>query len=256
MNSRLSALALSTFRETVRDRIFYLVAVFGFVMLASTAVLSPLTVGAQGKIMSDVGLAAMSLFGLLVVVFVGTNMVRKEMDKGTILTILSKPVGRREYLLGKFLGLNLTLLCMLVVMGLLFLLMTFLAPGTFSLRFIPVFYLTFLELTLINAVAVFFSTSVSPILAAVFTLGAFAVGHLSQSIRDFGTLQGTPLQQKIAEAVYYLVPNLEVFNVRGEVVHGASVAGSHLAMATVYGVAWTCLLLLLAGAVFARKELR
>lgn len=104
MIDRVKALALSTFRETVRDKVFYLVGVFGFIMLSSTAVLSPLTVGAQGKIMSDVGLASMSLFGLLVVIFVGSGMVRKEMDKGTILTILSKPVGRREYLFGKFLG--------------------------------------------------------------------------------------------------------------------------------------------------------
>ena len=256
MHSMMMALALSTFRETVRDRIFYLVGVFGLVMLASTAVLSPLTVGARGKIMSDVGLAAMSLFGLLVVVFVGTGMVRKEMDKGTILTILSKPVGRREYLVGKFLGLNLTLLAMLTVMGLLFLLMTFLAPGTFSLRFVPVFYLTFLELTLINAVAVLFSTCVSPILAAVFTLGAFVVGHLSQSIRDFGLVQGSPFQQKMSEVVYYLIPNLEVFNVRGAVVHGDMVSGHLLLMATVYGLGWTILLLMLAGAVFSRRELR
>ena len=256
MNGRLRALTLNTFRETVRDRVFYLVAVFGFVMLASTAVLSPLTVGAQGKIMSDVGLASMSLFGLLVVVFVGSGMVRKELDKGTVLTILSKPVGRREYLFGKFLGLNLTLLAMLLVMGVLFLLMTLLAPGTFSLRYVPVFYLTFLELTLINAVAVFFSASVSPILAAVFTIGTFAVGHLSQSIRDFGELQGSPLQQKLSQVVYYLLPNLEVFNVRGDVVHGMHVSGALLAMATVYGLAWTGLLLLLAGSVFARKELR
>jgi ABC-type transport system involved in multi-copper enzyme maturation permease subunit len=256
MSGRVQALAMNTFRETVRDRVFYLVGVFGFVMLTSTAVLSPLTVGAQGKIMSDVGLAAMNLFGLLVVIFVGTGMVRKEMDKGTILTILSKPVGRREYLLGKFLGLNLTLMCMLVIMGMLFLLLTFLAPGTFSLRFIPVFYLTFLELTVINAVAVFFSTCVSPILAAVFTMGAFAVGHLSQSIRDFGELQGTALQQKISLVVYYMVPNLEVFNVRGEVVHGMDVGVQHLLMATVYGLSWVVLLILAAGAVFGRKELR
>lgn len=256
MIQRITALALGTFRETIRDRVFYLVAVFGFIMLASTAVLSPLTVGAQGKIMSDVGLAAMTVFGLLVVVFVGSGMVRKELDKGTILTVLSKPVGRREYLWGKFLGLNLTLLAMLAVMGVMFLIMTFLAPGKFSLRFIPVFYLTFLELTIINAVAVFFSTCVSPILAAVFTLGAFAVGHLSQSIRDFGQLQGEALQQNLSQVVYYLIPNLEVFNVRGDVVHGASVAGDHLLMATIYGVGWTVLLLLVSGAVFARKELR
>ena len=256
MSRRILALTLSTFRETVRDRIFYLVGVFGFVMLASTAVLSPLTVGAQGKIMTDVGLAAMSIFGLLVVVFVGSSMVRKEVDKGTILTIMSKPVGRREYLAGKYLGLSLTLLCMMIVMGLLFLFMTFLAPGTFSLRFVPVFYLTLLELLVINALAVFFSTCVSPILAAVFTLGAFVVGHLSQSIKDFGTLQGTPFQQKMSEVVYYLIPNLEVFNVRGDVVHGLSVDGGHMGLATLYSLGWVGLLLLAAGAVFARKELR
>ncbi len=256
MNGRLTALALSTFRETVRDRIFYLVAVFGFVMLASTAVVSPLNVGAQGKIMSDVGLAAMVIFGLLVAIFVGSAMVRKEMDKGTIVTILAKPVGRREYIFGKFLGLNLTLLAMLTVMAVLFVLMLLMAPGTFSVRFLAAFYLSFLELMLLNAVVVFFSTCVSPILAAVFTLVVFAIGHLSEGIRDFGQMQGTAFQQQTAEIVYYLIPNLEVFNVRGAVVHGDPVALSHLLMATLYGVAWTALLLLLAGAIFSRKELR
>lgn len=256
MIARVTALAFSTFRETVRDRIFYLVAVFGLVMLSSTAVLSPLNVGAQGKIMSDVGLAAMVIFGLVVAVFVGSAMVRKEMDKGSIVTILAKPVGRREYILGKFLGLNLTLASMLGVMGVVFMLLLFVAPGTFSFRFLNAFYLGFLELMLLNAVVIFFSTCVSPILAAVFTLGVFAVGHLSESIRDFGQMQGTEAQLRMSEFVYYLTPNLEVFNVRGAVVHGDPVTLHHLLMATIYGVAWTALLLLLAGAIFDRKELR
>lgn len=256
MTRTLRTLAMNTFRETVRDRIFYLVGAFGFVMLASTAVLSPLTIGAQSKIMTDVGLAAMVIFGLLVVLLVGSNMVRKELDKGTIVTILAKPVGRRQYLAGKFLGLNLTLAAMLALMGVLFLLILLIAPGAFSLRFLSAFYLTFLELALINAIVVFFSTCVSPPLAAVFTLGAFAVGHLSQSIRDFGRLQGGPFQQRICDAVYYAVPNLEVFNVRGAVVHGDPVTGGHLGLATLYGATWCGLLLLLGGAVFARKELR
>ena len=256
MNSHVGALALNTFRETVRDRIFYLVGVFGLVMLASTAVLSPLTVGAQSKIMADVGLAAMVVIGLLVVVFVGSGMVRKEMDKGTIFTILAKPVGRREYLLGKFLGLNLTLTAMLAVMTVLFLVMLLFSPGEFSLRFLGVVYLGFLELTLINAVAVFFSTCVSPVLASVFTLGVFVVGHLSESLRDFGQLQAGPVQQAVFDVVYYLTPNLEVFNARGAVVHGEAVTGSHLGLATLYGLGWVGLLLILAGAVFARRELR
>ena len=256
MKGNILALAASTFLETVRDRIFYLVAVFGFIMLASTAILSPLTVGAQAKIMADVGLASMVIFGLLVVVFVGSSMVSKELDKGTIVTILSKPVGRREYLIGKFLGLNLTLISMLAVMGLVFLLMLFLAPGSFSFRFLGAFYLTFLELTLINAVVVLFSTSVSPVLAAVFTLGVFSVGHLSQSIRDFGQLQDSVFQRQVSELVYYLTPNLEVFNLRGAVVHGTAVSGGHLFMATIYCLAWTVLLLVVAGSIFSRKELR
>lgn len=250
------ALARGTFRETVRDRVFYLVAVFGFVMMASTTILSPLTIGAQGKIVSDVGLAAMTLLGLTVVVFVGSGMVRKEIDKGTITTILAKPVGRREYLLGKFLGLNMTMVSMLAVMSVIFLLMLLLSPGAFSLRFGVAFYLAFLELSLVTAIVVFFSTCVSPILAAVFTLGAFVAGHLSESMRDFGHLQHGVVAQKMATVVYYLLPNLEVFNVRGSVVHGDPVSAAHVALATLYAACWSTLLLLLAGAVFSRRELR
>jgi Cu-processing system permease protein len=256
VNRRISAMAMNTFRETVRDRVFYLVAVFGFVMLSSTAVLSPLTVGAQAKVISDVGLAAMIVFGLVVVVFVGSGMVRKEMDKGTIVTILAKPVGRREYLLGKFLGLNLTLTAMLAVMTVMFLVLLLVAPGAFSLRYLPVIYLGFLELTLMNAVTVFFSTCVSPILAAVFTLGAFIVGHLSQSIRDFGQLDGGQASKVMTNIVYYLTPNLEVFNVRGAVVHGETVDPVHVGLATLYAVGWTIILLVIAGSVFARRELK
>lgn len=256
MMRTISTLAVSTFRETVRDRIFYLVGMFGFVMLASTAVLSPLTIGAQGKIMTDVGLAAMVVFGMLVVLLVGSNMVRKEVEKGTIVTILSKPVGRRQYLLGKFLGLNLTLVSMLGLMGVLFMLMLLMAPGSFSPAYLGAIYLTLLELVLINAVVVFFSTCVSAPLAAIFTLGTFVAGHLSQSIRDFGALQGTPFQQKLFNVIYYLLPNLEVFNLRAAVVHGETIPASHLLLATVYGVGYAGLLLILAGAVFQRRALR
>ena len=100
------------------------------------------------------------------------------------------------------------------------------------------------------------SPSVSPILAAVFTLGVFGVGHLSQSIRDFGQLQGGIFQKQVSELVYYMTPNLEVFNQRGAVVHGTPVSTEHLVMATVYSLAWSILLLTVAGSVFARKELR
>ncbi len=252
----LMTLAAGTFKETVRDRLFYLVGMFGLIMLASTAVLSPLTIGAQSKIMTDVGLAAMSIFGLLVVMLVGSNMIRKEVDKGTIVTILAKPVGRRQYLVGKFLGLTLTLICMLALMGALFYLVLLVAPGGFSPSYFSAIYMTLLELIIVNAVVVFFSTCVSGPLAAVSTLGVFLMGHLSQSIRDFGSMQGTPLQQKIFDGLYYLIPNLEVFNVRGLVVHGGIVTGQQLLLGTIYCLGYVGLLLIISGSVFQRKGLR
>ncbi len=256
MLKRVQAVALNTFRETVRDRIFYLVAVFGFVLVSSSAILSPLTIGAQDKIVSDVGLASMTLFGLLVSIFVGSNMVRKELEKRTITTILAKPISRRQYLIGKFCGLNLTLLCMIATMGILFLVVLLFSPADLSIHYLAAVYLIFLELMVITAAVLLFSTCVSPVLAAVFSLGTFVIGHLSESIRSFGKVMGSDLQARIADVVYYLVPNLEIFNVRGAVVHGEVVSAEHVLLGTLYAVCYAGLLVLLACGVFARKELR
>lgn len=256
MIQRVTAVALNTFRETVRDRIFYLVAIFGLILLASSALLSPLTIGAQGKIVADVGLGSLALFGLLVAVFVGSGMLRKELDKRTITTILTKPVSRLEYLLGKYAGLTLTLLCMLAAMVLLFLLVTLVTPATFSARYLAAVYLIFWELLLLNGAVVLFSTFVSPVLAMVFTLGLFAIGHLSEDILSFGQLMGGAVQATASRVIYYLVPNLEIFNARGLVVHGGTVSAAHLGLATLYGFCYTALLIVLAAGIFARKELK
>jgi len=256
MLNHVTAVAMSTFRETVRDRIFYLVGIFGALLVGSSAVLSPLTIGAQDKIVSDVGLAGMSIFGLLVVVFVGSNMVRKELERRTATTILAKPISRRVYLVGKFCGLSLTVLCMLGIMTALFLAVLLVTPAGFAPRYLIAIYLTFLELVLINAVVLFFSTATSPVLAAVLTLGVFVIGHLSESLRQFGQVVGSDVQARIADIVYYVVPNLEMFNVRGAVVHGVPVSAEHVGIATLYGLAYTALLLVMAGSIFARREIR
>jgi len=250
------AVAMNTFRETVRDRIFYIVGIFGLILIGSSAVLSPLTIGAQGKIVADVGLSSMSLFGLLVVLLVGSSMLRKELEKRTLTTILTKPITRGQYLCGKFCGLTVTLLCMLLVMSLVFLVIMLVCRVTPHPRFLAAFYLTFLELTLINAAVVLFSTFVSPTLAAVFTLCLFVIGHLSESVMNFGLVMGSAWQAQISKIVYYLIPNLEVFNIRGAVVHGQPVAFSHLILATLYCLVYVLLFMLLASVIFARKELR
>ena len=254
MLTRTLAVAHGTFRETVRDRLFYLVGFFGLALIGATTVLSPLTVGAQGTIVADVGLAAMALLGLLVVLLVGAIMVRKEMDQRTITTILTKPVGRGEYLLGKYLGLSLTLITMVALMGLLYLGAMALTPASPTWSQLGAIYLTLLELLVLTAAAILFSTVSGPALAAVFTLTLFAIGHLAESLLDFGAMAGG-WQRSVAQVVFRILPDLEVFNVRAAVVHGDAVSSSHLFMATGYAVGWIVVFLLLARGVFARKEL-
>jgi ABC-type transport system involved in multi-copper enzyme maturation permease subunit len=254
MSARTFAIAGGTFRETVRDRLFYLVGFFGVALVGATVVLSPLTVGAQAKIVADVGLASMALLGLLVVLLVGSNMVRKEMDRRTITTVLTKPVGRGEYLLGKYLGLSGTLACMVALMGAIYAGAVALTPATLSWSHLGAIYLTLLELLVLVAAAMLFSTVSGPALAAVFAATLFGIGHLSGSLLEFGQLQGGMIES-VAAVTYRLLPDLEIFNVRASVVHGETVPLSHVALATVYAAGWIVVFLVLARAVFARKEL-
>lgn len=253
--ARVAAVAQSTFRECVRDRLFYLVGVFGVVLVASAVLVSPLTVGGQAKIVADVGLAAMSLLGFLVVVLVGGNMVRKELDRRTLATVLSRPVARLEYLVGKFAGLAVTLLAMLVLMGGLYVAALAMASAPLAWSHLAAVYLILLELLLLTAAAMLLSVVASPVLGSVFALGFFVIGHLAGSLADFVAGAPTAGVRLLGQALRYAVPNLEVFNLRAEVVHGDPVALGYLGLATLYAVAHVALCLLLTNALFARKDL-
>jgi ABC-type transport system involved in multi-copper enzyme maturation permease subunit len=255
MLSRVAAVSLGTFRECVRDRLFYLVGVFGVVLVASAVLVSPLTVGGQAKIVADVGLAAMSLLGFLVVVLVGGHMVRKELDRHTLATVLARPLARGEYLAGKFAGLALTLLAMLVLMGGLYVAALTLASAPLGWSHLAAVYLVLLELLVMTAAAILLSVVASPVLGSVFVLGFFAIGHLAGSLQDFAAGAPTATVRLVGDVLRYVVPNLEVFNLRAEVVHGDPVALGYLGLVTLYAAAHVALFLLAAGAVFRRKDL-
>lgn len=255
MLSRVAAVTQGTFRECVRDRLFYLVGVFGVVLVASAVLVSPLTVGGQAKIVADVGLAAMSLLGFLVVVLVGGHMVRKELERRTLATVLARPVARAEYLAGKFAGLALTLVAMLALMGVLYVAALALASAPVGWSHLAAVYLVLLELLLMTSAAILLSVVASPILGSVFVLGFFAIGHLASSLQDFAAAAPTAAARLIGDVLRYVVPNLEIFNLRAEVVHGDPIALGYLGLATLYAAAHIALFMLAAGAVFARKDL-
>jgi ABC-type transport system involved in multi-copper enzyme maturation permease subunit len=254
MLTRTLAIAQGTFRETVRDRLFYLVGFFGVILVGSSTVLSPLTVGAQSKIVADVGLGAMALLGLLVVLLVGSNLVRKEMERRTITTVLTKPVGRGTYLLGKYLGLATTLVCMVALMGALYAVAVAMTPARLAWGHLGAIYLTLVELLVLTAAAVFFSFVAGNALSSLLTAAVFVIGHLLRSLHDFaGMTEG--IGRDVMIVAYRVLPDLEVFNVLAAVVHGDPVSAGSLGLATIYGLGWIAVFLIAARVVFAHKEL-
>jgi ABC-type transport system involved in multi-copper enzyme maturation permease subunit len=246
-------IALNTFREAVRDRVLYLILAFAVVMILASTVLGMLTVGSEDKIIEDFGLSMIALFGTAAALFIGIGLVFKEIDRRTVYTLLAKPIRRGQFLLGKFLGLALTLAVNLVVMAAAFFILL-------AVRGLPAgdlwvaILLTYFEILLVTAVAVLFSSFSTPVLSALMATSFYVVGHLTWSLKLLEEMIDSPAARAVIRMVYLILPNLEHFNMRGDLVHGAPVQWGHVGFAIVYGLGYTTLILLAATAIFERRD--
>lgn len=250
---RVLSIAFNTFRENIREKLLYNLLIFALLMIGSSILLTGLTVGEWDRLIINLGLSSMNFFGVLIAIFVGISLVSKEIDKKTIYTILSKPVPRYEFLLGKYLGLMITLFVNTVVMvaGLLAVMVYLDAPITLLL-FEAIGFI-FIELVVITAVGLLFSTFTSTTLSAIFTLAIYVIGHLSTDLVQFGAKMDG-LGRALLNAIYYILPNLERFNLKGHVIHKVNVVGTDVLLTTAYGLAYAGLLLVLASIIFQRRD--
>lgn len=250
---RVLSIAFNTFRENIREKLLYNLLIFALLMIGSSILLTRLTVGEWDRLIINLGLSSINFFGVLIAIFVGISLVSKEIDKKTIYTILSKPVPRYEFLLGKYLGLMITLFVNTAVMvaGLLAVMAYLNAPVTLLL--FEALGFIFLELVVITAVALLFSTFTSATLSAIFTLAIYAVGHLSTDLKQFGA-QMDSVGKAVLNAIYYVLPNLERFNLKGQVIHHVNISGTDVLLTTAYGLAYAGLLLVLASIIFQRRD--
>ena len=251
--SRIWAIASNTFREAIRDRILYLLLVFALLLMGFAQVLSLLTVGGEEKIIKDLGLASISLFGVLTSIFIGVALVSKEIERRTIYTIVSKPIHRYEFLLGKYFGLELTLLVNTAVMTLWFYLILLL-KGFADPRLLLAIALIFLELLLVTAFAILFSSFSTPILSTLFSLALYLVGHLTWSLTLLQDRLKSPSARALCRFLYLVLPNLEIFNIKGEVVHGAPVPATLSLWALVYLLGYGGAVLALACLILQQRD--
>ena len=249
------SIAFNTFRENLRDKLLYNLLVFALLMIGSSVILSRLTLGEFHRLILDLGLGSINFFGVLIAIFVGIGLVSKEIDKKTIYTIVSKPVARYQFLLGKYVGLILTLFVNTAVMTVGLLAVLAFQEVPLHLILFKSLGAIFLEFMVITAIALLFSTFTSATLSAIFTLALFVIGHLTADLKMFGQKMDG-LSRGILDGIYYLLPNLERFNLKGHVTHQIDVPANDLVLIAAYGLAYTTFLLLLASVIFQRRDFR
>jgi ABC-type transport system involved in multi-copper enzyme maturation permease subunit len=261
-------IALNVFRESVRDKVLYNLVAFAILLMGASYLLGQLTAGQDVKIIKDLGLAATSIFGLFIAIFIGIGLVSKEVERRSIYGLLAKPIERHQVLLGKYAGLLLTLAVNLAIMtAALYVVLALMSWAEPSARLgweapaadpamLKAVWLTFVELSVVTAIALFFSTFSTPLLSAAFAFGLFVAGRFSADLRNFNQVVDSPAAAALAQGLYWVLPNLAPFDVRAQVVHAQSVPVAYLALTTAYGILYISALLASAAFIFSRRDFK
>lgn len=253
---KIVALAVNTFREALRDKVLYSLLFFAVVMFGISMILDQLTIGERTKIIKDFGLAAIAIFGVMIAIFVGIGLVYKEIERKTIYNILSKPIHRYQFLLGKYCGLVMTLFVEVAIMSLALLSLLYFYEGHIDFYLFYAIGMTFLELMIVTAFALLFSSFSTPILSGLFTLSFYVIGHLTADLIALGQKVENPFLYYVTTIPYYILPNLEYFNLKGQVVYHIPIEQEQLYLASLYGIFYILIILLLSMVIFERRDFR
>jgi len=247
-------ISLNTFRETIRDKVLYNLVFFVIGLLFLSVIVSEWSIGQESKILKDFGLTIITLFGLLIAIFIGIGLVYKEIDKRTIYAILSKPVPRFKFIIGKYFGLVMTLFLNFLVMTTGFFIVLWIFDGRVDFNLLPAILLIFWEMLIVIAFSILFSSFTNPTLSAIFSIFIFISGHF---VADF-KLVGNEVESKFFETflkiLYYILPNFEKFNIKGEVVHHLSINPSMIFYALFYGLFYVGVVLLISIISFQKRD--
>jgi ABC-type transport system involved in multi-copper enzyme maturation permease subunit len=258
MNARIAYIASNTFREAVRDRVLYNLIAFTLLLSGAAILVGQISIDIERLVVVNLGLTAVSLFGVVIAIFIGIGLVSKEIEKRTLYTVLSRPVRRWEFIVGKFFGLAGTLvvntffMSLGVFAALLYVAQKFSAPDAFI--FVALYFII-LEFLIICSLALLFSSFSSPLLSAVFAFSLFVIGSFADDLRGFaGMAHG--YTHWVATAASYLVPNFSTLNVISAVAHQQPVSGQLILQNTLYALFYSAMALSGAVLIFERRNLK
>ena len=254
--TRLWAIASNTFREAVRDKVLNSILFFAALLMMLSLALREISIGDTEKVVRGVALGAVSMLAAVIAIFLGIGLVYKEIEKKTIYTLASKPIPRWQLLLGKYLGLWITLAAELVLLTLLYTVVIGMQQGLPVLSVYVAMAMLMVELTLLTAWATLFSTFAAPTTATAYTVSVYLIGHFADDLHLFGERAEPGAFKTLTEVLYRVLPNLEQFNLRSEAVHGVAVRWSEVGWTTLYGLGYTVAVLGVAIMVFERRDFK
>ena len=256
---RIISIARNTFREAVRDRVLYNLVLFVLLLTGAAVFIGELSGGQERKIIVDLGLSAMMLFGVFIAIFVGVGLVYKEIERRTVYAIFAKPVGRGEFLAGKYLGICLTLLVNVIVMGVgVSLALVYVSRGwdPLALSIWPAILLIYVELMILTGIALLFSCFSSPALSALLTFFVFIIGHFSADLKGLANSMGGTAARWLFKALYYLLPNLANLTFITPAAHGQVPAAAQLGASIFYALIYIAVILAAATLIFSRRNFK
>ena len=257
--TKLLAISSVTIREAMRQKLAVNLLVFALVLVIASYTISALTFGEQYRIIVDIGLSAMEVFGTLIAVFLGAGLIARDIERRTVYPIVAKPVSRAQYVVGRYLGLVATTTLNLLVMAVVFAaVLGFYLRGLGFLRdtpFAAVLASMAVRFAMVGAIAAFFSCFTTATLSAIFTLSLVVAGILSSDLVRYWTEQG-PVARALGRAAFVLVPNLEALNLKEAMVYKDPVAASFVVTGLGYGILYAGAALAFATAIFSRRDLR
>ncbi|BAU10685.1 hypothetical protein LEP3755_11760 [Leptolyngbya sp. NIES-3755] len=253
--TRISAIASNVFREVIRDRVLYLIGLYGVGLLLASRLLPEIAASTEVKILFDLALAAMPVLGLIVAIFIGTTLVNKEIEKRTVFVLIAKPVSRAEIIIGKHLGLSAVLAVLITAMSAIAMALLFALKIPFS---VPNLLISsgflFLQLSLVSAIAILFSVFTGALLAMMLTFGVYLMGLLSQDIVKFGKLTKNPSIEAATQGLYLVLPDLARLDLKNQVVYNLIPASPVLLSSILYAVLYITFTLSIASLIFSRRE--
>jgi ABC-type transport system involved in multi-copper enzyme maturation permease subunit len=249
-------IAYNTFRENIRNRIMMVILLFSGALITVSGIVSQWSLNEQAKIVKDFGLAAISVFGLLIAMFVGVRTFYQEIERKTVYMLVSKPVARSQIILGKYAGLAGTVLVNLVILTFCLLGIDYLIEGKLAWEIMPAVALIILEIFLVIAWAVFFSMLTSSVLSSILTFLVYVTGHMAPDIMLYTKLHPEAKINSLLKFLYTIIPNLENFNIKSAVVGHLPLPDNAILYAVLYGTAYTAIVLVLTIMIFSRKDLK